>query len=135
MSDFGEGKIVSARKAYTCEWCANPIPVGERHFQFIGKWQGEFQNWRMHPDCEDAHQRETYEGEICEATHWRGTTCGEKEDAIRAHAKEMAEMMEEDAAQKRPWFSIALAVVNMTLDFMEDAPTEAQTTHSAKEKE
>lgn len=95
MSDFGDGRTVRARKEFTCQWCHDPIRVGERHFRFTGKWQGEFQDWRMHSDCEDAHQSETYEGEICENTHQRGRTCPDKEKAQRDFAKEIGEEIRE----------------------------------------
>lgn len=89
MSDFGDGRTVRARKEFTCQWCHDPILVGERHFRFTGKWQGEFQDWRMHSDCEDAHQSETYEGEICENAHQRGRTCADKDAEQRLFAKEI----------------------------------------------
>lgn len=95
MSDFGEGRTVRARKEFTCGWCHDSIKVGEGHFRFTGKWQGEFQDWRMHSDCEDAHQNETSEGEICENTHQRGRTCADKEDAQRKFAKEIGEEIKE----------------------------------------
>lgn len=91
MSDFGESRIVRARQDFTCAWCNDPIRIGEYHCRFTGKWQGEFQDWRMHSDCAEAHQRETSEGEICENTHQRGRTCAEKHDAQRAFAKEIGE--------------------------------------------
>ncbi len=46
MSDFGEVATVTGRKEHQCEWCHGIIPKGEKHPQFKGKWQGEWQNWR-----------------------------------------------------------------------------------------
>jgi hypothetical protein len=51
MSDFGEMKTVTGKKDYRCEWCGETIPTGERHEHYVGKWEGEFQNWRMHVEC------------------------------------------------------------------------------------
>jgi hypothetical protein len=52
VSDFGIHSNPTARKEHRCEWCGQKILKGEKHFQFVGKWQGEFQNWRMHLECE-----------------------------------------------------------------------------------
>ena len=93
MSDFGDGQIVRARKQHCCEWCHTAIVVGERHFRFCGKWQREFQDWRMHNECEDAHSRETYEGEICDAFHQRGRTCADTEEERRKFKKELGEII------------------------------------------
>jgi hypothetical protein len=51
MSDFGEAKHPTAAKDHRCEWCGEPIPKGARHAHFVGKWEGDFQNWRMHSEC------------------------------------------------------------------------------------
>jgi hypothetical protein len=51
MSDFGEMKAVTGKKDYRCEWCGETILTGERHDHYVGKWEGEFQNWRMHVEC------------------------------------------------------------------------------------
>mgnify|MGYP001561660507 CR=1 FL=1 len=51
MTDFGETINPTARKDHKCEWCGGKIAKGEVHCQFKGKWQGEFQNWRMHDEC------------------------------------------------------------------------------------
>ena len=56
MSDFGESFIVVGRKDYRCEWCGEKILKGERHHQYRGIWQNEWQNWRMHNECWGGHQ-------------------------------------------------------------------------------
>ena len=56
VSDFGEVTHPMGRKEHRCEWCYGPIPKGEKHARFVGKWQGEFQNWRMHNECLDASE-------------------------------------------------------------------------------
>lgn len=58
MSDFGQTKRPVGRKDYKCVWCAETIPNGEKHIHFSGKWQDEFQNWRMHNECNDAADKD-----------------------------------------------------------------------------
>lgn len=53
MSDFGVTKQIIGRKDHKCEWCGETILTGTLHQHFTGKWQGDFQNWRMHCDCFD----------------------------------------------------------------------------------
>ncbi len=54
MSDFGGYTHPVGRKDYRCEWCGETILRGEKHTQFTGMWEGEFQNWRMHDECHEA---------------------------------------------------------------------------------
>ena len=51
MSDFGDTTWPTARKAHRCIWCGETILVGEKHAHYTGKWEGEFQDWRMHSEC------------------------------------------------------------------------------------
>lgn len=51
MSDFDETTYPVAAKEHRCEWCGQMILQGEKHAHFVGKWDGEFQNWRMHLVC------------------------------------------------------------------------------------
>jgi hypothetical protein len=51
MSDFGRSSHPKARKDHRCEWCGQSIPRGEVHYLFVGVWEGEWQNWRMHEEC------------------------------------------------------------------------------------
>ena len=75
MSDFAVEKNPIARGVYRCSWCPEKIVVGEKHYHFVGKWEGDFQNWRMHTECEVAFREETEDGEICSDGHKRGQTC------------------------------------------------------------
>ena len=58
-TDFGDVICPIARKDYKCEWCGETIvsevnvirPLRIRHVKFVGKWNGEFQSWRMHAEC------------------------------------------------------------------------------------
>lgn len=51
MDDFGRESWPTSRKPRPCEWCWQTIPAGERHFHFVGRWQGDWQDWRMHAEC------------------------------------------------------------------------------------
>lgn len=53
MTDFANHRYPKARKDHRCEWCGETIPKGETHFQFTGVWKGDWQNWRMHKECEE----------------------------------------------------------------------------------
>lgn len=97
---FGQGEHPVAKKAHGCIYCGDDISIGERHFRYVGKWEGEFQNWRMHGDCLDAHQRETFDGEICEGPHQRGRTCDETESAQRKLSKDANEVIAELLREK-----------------------------------
>lgn len=54
MSDFGNNREPVAAKDHRCEWCGETIPKGEKHNQFTGRWEDEWQNWRMHSECYDS---------------------------------------------------------------------------------
>jgi hypothetical protein len=54
MSEFGVSTHPRARRDYRCEWCGEKIFTGEIHFKFAGVWEGDFQNYRMHLECEKA---------------------------------------------------------------------------------
>jgi hypothetical protein len=55
MTDFGDTIWPVARKDHRCVWCGESIQKGNKHAHFSGKWDGEFQDWRMHRECyEDA---------------------------------------------------------------------------------
>src|ERR1035437_6389755 len=54
MSDFINTTTPYGRKDYHCEWCGEKIPKGERHVHFVGIWEGDWQNWRMHDECHES---------------------------------------------------------------------------------
>ena len=58
MSDFGEGKMVNARKQHRCVWCGELILEGSKAYYYRGLFDNEWQNWHMHPECEVAMERE-----------------------------------------------------------------------------
>lgn len=92
---FGTRRNPIAQKRYNCVWCHESIEIGERHVQFVGKWEGEFQDFRMHGVCDEAHGRETHDGEICDQRHPMGRTCDEREAEHRKLAKETNEVIEQ----------------------------------------
>lgn len=81
---FGTLRQVKAgKKVYHCVWCWTKIAVGEPRSCFFGKWDGEMQDWHMHPECYDAFQREDDggDGQIHDEKHQRGKTCDEAKGA------------------------------------------------------
>lgn len=100
MSDFQNGNTVKARKRHQCIYCSEPIVIGEYHHRQGGMWEGEWQDWRAHLDCLEAHYRETQDGygsgEICQEPHQRGRTCGETEDKRFEFLKELAGYVSDD---------------------------------------
>lgn len=71
MDDFIRTVEPVAKKQHRCEWCHEPIVAGERYYRFVGKWEGDFQNWAMHTNCHEACPP----GEICPEKHVRGEDC------------------------------------------------------------
>lgn len=57
MSDFWSGKYVKAKKDYNCIYCGELIPKSEKHYHGTGVWMGDWQNWRMHNECIDDHDK------------------------------------------------------------------------------
>jgi hypothetical protein len=53
VSDFGQGKTIKARSPHRCDWCGQRINVGEQCYNYRGMFEGEWQNWYMHPECEN----------------------------------------------------------------------------------
>lgn len=51
MTDFGNMFNPRAAKLHRCEWCLGPIVKGEKHANYKGLWEGDWQNWRMHDEC------------------------------------------------------------------------------------
>lgn len=49
-----EDRPVLARKPHTCDWCGEPIGVGERCQYARGKNEGVFYESWMHPECSNA---------------------------------------------------------------------------------
>jgi hypothetical protein len=69
---FDDVRFPVARKQYRCEWCGEPIKIGEKHPQFVGKWEDEFQSWRMHSECYEATSRDDLSEGFTPYEHDRG---------------------------------------------------------------
>ena len=55
---FQSERRVCARKQYACDWCGEPIEVGEMHVKGArGDWK-DLDSWRLHQECADAVRRE-----------------------------------------------------------------------------
>lgn len=54
MKAFDQFVVRHARKAHKCEWCGQPILVGAEYAHYVGKWEGEFMAYRVHPECREA---------------------------------------------------------------------------------
>lgn len=96
MSDFSDSDTRTARKRHNCLYCMEWIEAGELHHRQGGKWEGEWQDWRMHLDCLQAHYRESQDnpggyGEVCQDDHERGRTCNESEDLRFKFKDELAQ--------------------------------------------
>src|SRR5579859_3591288 len=55
VMDFGTLLKPKAAKLLWCEHCGGPIPKGEQHIKYTGQFEGEWQNWRAHNECYEAH--------------------------------------------------------------------------------
>lgn len=66
-----------ARKQHRCEWCPEPIEVGEKHARYVGIFDGDLQVTRMHTECLDASVRSdpATDAELCQERHDRGLDC------------------------------------------------------------
>jgi hypothetical protein len=66
MSDFGDGRYVVGRKDHRCVACYSIIPKGEDHYHYQGIYAGDWQNWRMHRECEGAYDKASREDGVYE---------------------------------------------------------------------
>ena len=62
------------RKQYKCQWCREPILIGEKHHHYWGKYDGEMQDIRMHTECAKAAQRSDLDDGLPMETIPRGMT-------------------------------------------------------------
>lgn len=69
---FNETRWPISLKDHRCEWCYEPIKAQEQHAHFIGVFQGDFQDWRMHKDCyADADNSDSLEDGFIPGAHSR----------------------------------------------------------------
>lgn len=124
MSDFGGGFSIKAKKEHSCIWCHTPILKGETHYQFKGVWEGDWQNWRMHSECSDAHSEETDGGEIHDETHERGRTCSQTEMSRWNKAKEVGGLIQKTLGSKmlendHQFENLGAEVLDLVVDWVE----------------
>jgi hypothetical protein len=55
MSDFGEGNWVKTSKPHRCSWCGQRIEAKADAYHYKGMYDGEWQNWYMHEECQEAY--------------------------------------------------------------------------------
>ena len=80
MKSWNEFRTVKAKKKHQCAHCLGRIVPSEVHIQFVWRWSGDFQDWRVHADCFDPMQTcqgNMYDGELCDNPHRRGLACDE----------------------------------------------------------
>jgi hypothetical protein len=53
--NFGTEKQVKLRKTVRCAWCGQDMMKGKTVYQFKGRWNGDWQNWKMHNECRDVY--------------------------------------------------------------------------------
>lgn len=56
---FGDFCFPVARKRHRCAWCGEWIEVGEKHSKYVGKFEGDFQSWRVHDECKNYYEHLT----------------------------------------------------------------------------
>ena len=54
MGDYSTDRDVRARKAHKCDWCAEPIEVGELHRVRSGHFDYRAWRYRTHLECNHA---------------------------------------------------------------------------------
>jgi len=72
-----------ARKHHKCFWCQTTIVKGTVYARGKGQWEGEWQDWKMHTDCEAKAQEVTECGDsFCDQKHHRGMGCPECDESL-----------------------------------------------------
>ena len=73
-----------ARKIHKCYWCREPIVKNEKHYYQVGIYNGDWNDWRMHLDCQRVSDPPDIEDYLCENKHERGKRCGDCDNSIRS---------------------------------------------------
>jgi len=71
---------VQAAKPHWCAWCKKTrIEKGEVHLRYVGEFEGDFQDWRIHKECREPVRRSCDGGDgiICDSIHEKGKYCDE----------------------------------------------------------
>lgn len=103
-ADFVDYRTVNRpTKAHRCVWCHETIAIGERHLRYVGVWQGDFQDWRVHLECEPYLIHSDPSEGICEEKHRRGSSwcVGNTEYHDRREALRVVEGMDAERREGR----------------------------------
>ncbi len=57
----------TARRKHRCTWCGEPIEPGQSYCDVVGKFDGDFQPSKYHPECDKAVRRSAVEEPWCMA--------------------------------------------------------------------
>lgn len=63
MSDFGEGKWIKTRKEGKCLYCLGRVPKGEDVYHYKGRYDNEWQDYKLHSECWDDIGQSSYGGQ------------------------------------------------------------------------
>ena len=53
-----------ARKEHICRWCGEKILIGEKYHRYCGRFEGEWQDTKMHLECSKAPCEDDYLPEV-----------------------------------------------------------------------
>lgn len=105
MSTFGNVTSPVADKSHRCIHCIERIAPGTKHIRYVGRWEGEWQEWRMHDECLDASDRTHrendlgYDDPLCVDGHLRGLSCREMDILRRIKSGPPPQKPEEGGAR------------------------------------
>ncbi len=71
-------EVLKTRKPHECVWCKSAITIGEPCLNYVGHWEGDFQNWYVHHSCKKSMSQSAWyqeEGAICQEVHFNGEEC------------------------------------------------------------
>lgn len=80
MSDFSRSVTHKACKPHCCDWCGEPIPVGEAYSYPTNVLDGRWANGHFHTKCGDACAEWFRYRSPDEPYSWRGMVRGEVEE-------------------------------------------------------
>lgn len=60
---INETKLVKARKAHVCNYCGCIIPVGEKYYGGVFKYDGRIYAWKSHTRCDELVNALNMEGD------------------------------------------------------------------------
>jgi hypothetical protein len=54
------GSYVKVHKARPCGWCGELVKAGTDAYRGVGRFDGEFYDYRMHPECAETMNNDPY---------------------------------------------------------------------------